>query len=50
MYLATAIAQCHFVIASNADVIITGDQDLLTLVTYQEISIMTPKSFLNQFH
>lgn len=37
-------------IASNADVIITGDQDLLTLVEYQKIPIMTAKSFLNQWH
>lgn len=37
-------------IASNADVIITGDQDLLTLVEYQKIPIMTAKTFLNQWY
>ena len=36
-------------IASKADVIITGDQDLLTLIEYQKIPIMTAKSFLNQW-
>lgn len=36
-------------IASNADIIITGDQDLLTLIEYQKIPIMTAKSFLNQW-
>ncbi len=47
--LATAIAPHHFVIAFNADVIVTGDQDLLTLIEYQKIPIMTAKSFLNQW-
>lgn len=37
-------------IASQADVIITGVQDLLTLIEYQKIPIMTAKSFLNQWH
>ncbi len=36
-------------IASNADVIITGDQDLLTLVKYQNIPIMTANTFLNTY-
>jgi len=36
-------------IASNADVIVTGDQDLLMLIEYQKIPIMTPKNFLNQY-
>lgn len=36
-------------IASNADVIITGDQDLLTLVKYQNIPIMTSNNFLNTY-
>jgi putative PIN family toxin of toxin-antitoxin system len=36
-------------LASNADVIITGDQDLLTLVEYQKIPIMTANTFLNTY-
>jgi putative PIN family toxin of toxin-antitoxin system len=33
-------------IASESKVIVTGDQDLLTLIQYQEIEIMTAKNFL----
>lgn len=33
-------------IAAQADVMITGDRDLLVLETYQGISIMTAKDFL----
>lgn len=33
-------------IASESEVIVTGDQDLLTLIKYQEIEIMTAKQFL----
>lgn len=36
-------------IASNAEAIITGDQDLLTLVKYQNIPIMTANTFLNTY-
>jgi uncharacterized protein len=36
-------------IAANADVIITGDQDLLTLVTYQQIPIITAKTFFDLY-
>lgn len=32
--------------ASESEVIVTGDQDLLTLIPYQEIEIMTAKKFL----
>ncbi|PZO42643.1 MAG: putative toxin-antitoxin system toxin component, PIN family [Pseudanabaena frigida] len=35
-------------IAAKANVIITGDQDLLVLEEYQEIKIMTAKDFLQQ--
>ncbi len=36
-------------IAANADIIITGDQDLLILTPYQNIQIMTAKNFLQQY-
>ena len=36
-------------IAANADIIITGDQDLLILAQYQNIQIMTAKNFLQQY-
>jgi putative PIN family toxin of toxin-antitoxin system len=36
-------------IAAEADVIITGDQDLLILLEYQEIAIRTAKDFLNEY-
>ncbi len=36
-------------IASNANIIITGDQDLLTLTEYQNISIMTASDFLTKY-
>lgn len=36
-------------IAANAEVIITGDQDLLVLREYQNIQIMTAKDFLERY-
>ncbi|MBS3030242.1 MAG: putative toxin-antitoxin system toxin component, PIN family [Dolichospermum sp. DET50] len=36
-------------IAAKADVIITGDQDLLILFAYQGIAIRTAKDFLNEY-
>lgn len=36
-------------IAANAEVIITGDQDLLVLREYQNIQIMTAKDFLEHY-
>ncbi len=36
-------------IAAEADVIITGDQDLLILFVYQGIAIRTAKDFLNEY-
>ena len=42
MVLATAIA-------SQADAIITGDQDLLVLAEYQGIKIITAQDFLQQY-
>jgi uncharacterized protein len=36
-------------IASNAEVIITGDQDLLVLREYQNIQITTAKDFLERY-
>lgn len=33
-------------VAGNADFIITGDKDLLSLVAYKGISIVTPKQFM----
>ena len=33
-------------IAGKADVIVTGDKDLLVLRTYEGISIVTPRGFL----
>ena len=42
MVLATALA-------ASAEVIITGDQDLLTLIQFSEIPIMTPQAFLKRY-
>jgi uncharacterized protein len=36
-------------LAANADVIVTGDQDLLTLNEFAAIPIVTPKDFLNRY-
>jgi hypothetical protein len=36
-------------IAAEADMIITGDQDLLVLVEYQGIEIRTAKDFLQEY-
>lgn len=36
-------------IASQADVIVSGDKDLLVLGQYQDIPILTAKEFLNGF-
>lgn len=36
-------------IASNADVIVTGDLDLLVLVEFAGIPICTPQDFLNRY-
>ncbi|MFO5470502.1 MAG: putative toxin-antitoxin system toxin component, PIN family, partial [Dolichospermum sp.] len=35
-------------IAGNANIIITGDEDLLVLKCYQNIPILSPKDFLAQ--
>jgi putative PIN family toxin of toxin-antitoxin system len=35
-------------IAGNANIIITGDEDLLVLKCYQNIPILSPKDFLSQ--
>lgn len=35
-------------VAAKADAIVTGDQDLLVLGTYQTISIVSPRSFLER--
>jgi uncharacterized protein len=37
-------------IASNADYIVTGDKDLLTLEKYTAIPILSPRSFSNVIH
>lgn len=42
MVLATALA-------ASAEVIVTGDQDLLTLIEFSEIPIMTPQAFLERY-
>lgn len=36
-------------IAAQADIIITGDKDLLVLLEYQQIPIMTVKDFLQHY-
>ena len=36
-------------VSGSADVIITGDRDLLTLVQFSEIPIMTSQAFLNRY-
>lgn len=36
-------------IAAQAEVIVTGDQDLLVLSQYQNIQIMTPQDFLQRY-
>lgn len=33
-------------LAAGADIIVTGDDDLLTLEQYESIRIMTPRNFL----
>ncbi|MEH1776662.1 MAG: putative toxin-antitoxin system toxin component, PIN family [Nostoc sp.] len=35
--------------AANAEVIITGDLDLLVLTAFNAISILTPQEFLNWY-
>lgn len=35
-------------VAADADAIVTGDQDLLVLGSYQAISIVSPRSFLER--
>lgn len=35
-------------VAAEADAIVTGDQDLLILGSYQDISIVSPRSFLER--
>ena len=37
-------------LAANADVIVSGDQDLLTLVHVGQIQILTPREFLESFY
>ena len=34
----------------NADIIVSGDKDLLTMKIYNGIPIVTPAEFLNAFH
>ena len=36
-------------VAAAADLIITGDQDLLVLRTYERIEIVTPRQYLERF-
>ncbi len=36
-------------VAANADVIISGDKDLLALDQYEGIRILTPRAFLDEF-
>ncbi len=36
-------------VSVSANVIITGDRDLLTLVQFSEIPIMTSQAFLNRY-
>jgi uncharacterized protein len=35
-------------ITGNADVIVTGDKDLLSLETYGSVGILTPRQYLNR--
>ncbi|WP_292867494.1 putative toxin-antitoxin system toxin component, PIN family [Nostoc sp. LPT] len=37
------------VVAANAEVIITGDLDLLVLTAFNAIPILTPQEFLNWY-
>ena len=37
-------------VASNADYIVTGDKDLLVLKSFQNIPILTPRSFSDLLH
>jgi putative PIN family toxin of toxin-antitoxin system len=37
-------------VASNADYIVTGDKDLLILKSFQNIPILTPRSFSDVLH
>jgi uncharacterized protein len=37
-------------LAARADVIVTGDQDLLTLGDIAQIQILTPRKFLETLH
>lgn len=37
-------------VASNADYIVTGDKDLLVLKSFQNIPILTPRSFSDTLH
>ena len=36
-------------LAAGADLVLTGDQDLLVLRAYEGIAIMTPRQYLEQF-
>ncbi len=36
-------------IGAGADVIVTGDKDLLTLGKYENIRVLTPRAFLEEF-
>jgi putative PIN family toxin of toxin-antitoxin system len=36
-------------VAAKADLIVTGDQDLLVLRTYEGIEIVTPRQYLERF-
>jgi uncharacterized protein len=53
MYLNCALQDDVIIIATalaaNAEVIITGDQDLLTLNEFEGILIITPTDFLNRY-
>ena len=37
-------------LAANADVIVTGDQDLLTLGSIGQIQVLTPREFVESLH
>lgn len=53
MYLNCALQDDAIIVATalaaNAEVIVTGDQDLLTLNEFEGILIMTPTDFLNRY-
>jgi hypothetical protein len=38
-----------FALAANVEVIITGDLDLLVLIEFEGIPILTPQDFLSRY-